>query len=588
VRLLVVLAVVALILVGVGYAFAGAENTLAPGTEIGGVDVGGMSVGGARALLERRAASLANVPVTFVAAGRAWRIRPYELGVTGDWEAAVDAAHDDAGGFGFVRGYRRLALAVFPDRISPTAHAYDAAVAYEVGLLAKAIDRPARDARLAKRELRFAVVPGQDGVQLDQSGAARVIVHALAGFGRAPVALPVRLTHPRLVAADLQAARALDQQIVSAPVTLVLGGKSRQLSRWQLAAMLLLQRDAHAKPALGGPAANAYFAKLDRTVSHPPRDATWAVDGSRVRLVAAQPGIGLYVLQTTQAVLRAAQLPTGRVAHLVVGRVAPKRSTAAARAMGITGVVGSYETFYGGVPNRIHNVDLVSHLIDDKLIAPGATFSFNQTTGDRTAAKGFLVAPVIINGELGTGLGGGVCQVSTTVFNAAYEAGLPITARTNHALYISHYPLGRDATVDYPDTDLKFVNDTPHWLLLRTFVGYSSLVVSLYGTPQHRRVVSIAAPLRVTSPPPVKRTLDRQLKPGQVVVVDSGVPAQSTQVRRLVYAPSGKLLDDTTWYSNYTAVPELVSFGPKKKKVPAAAPVTAAVGATAATGKLQP
>ena len=80
--------------------------------------------------------------------------------------------------------------------------------------------------------------------------------------------------------------------------------------------------------------------------------------------------------------------------------------------------------------------------VDGKLIAPGATFSFNQATGERTAAKGFLEAPVIINGELSTGLGGGVCQVSTTVFNAAYEAGLPITARTNHALYISHYPLG--------------------------------------------------------------------------------------------------------------------------------------------------
>ena len=83
---------------------------------------------------------------------------------------------------------------------------------------------------------------------------------------------------------------------------------------------------------------------------------------------------------------------------------------------------------------------------------------------------------MIINGELQTGLGGGVCQVSTTVFNAAYEAGLKITTRTNHALYISHYPQGRDATVNYPDVDLKFVNDTAHWLLLRTFVGSYSLV----------------------------------------------------------------------------------------------------------------
>ena len=127
-----------------------------------------------------------------------------------------------------------------------------------------------------------------------------------------------------------------------------------------------------------------------------------------------------------------------------------ERTTADAKAMGITGVVGSYYTTYGGIPSRLHNVALVAQLIDGALIAPGATFSFNGTTGERTAEKGFQEAPVIINGELQTGLGGGICQVSTTVFNAAYEAGLQIDERVNHALYISHYPLGRDATVNYP------------------------------------------------------------------------------------------------------------------------------------------
>jgi vancomycin resistance protein YoaR len=255
--------------------------------------------------------------------------------------------------------------------------------------------------------------------------------------------------------------------------------------------------------------------------------------------------------------------------------------------MGINGIVSSYETVFGGIPNRIHNVELVSHLVDGKLIAPGATFSFNGTTGARTAEKGFVAAPVIINGELQTGLGGGVCQVSTTVFNAAYEAGLPITARTNHALYISHYPLGRDATVDYPDVDLKFVNDTHHWLLLRTFVTSSSLAVNLYGTPQHRRVETETAPLRFVSPPPVKKTLDKSLEPGDRVVDDPGVPAQATWVRRRVFAPGGKLLYDSTWYSNYVAEPALVRVGPKKKKKhphpPLPASAAAAPPATAAT-----
>src|SRR5205085_1675274 len=187
---------------------------------------------------------------------------------------------------------------------------------------------------------------------------------------------------------------------------------------------------------------------------------------------------------------------------------------------------------------------LVAHLVDRHLIAPGKEFSFNRTTGERTAAKGFREAPVIINGELQTGLGGGVCQVSTTVFNAAYDAGLNITARTNHALYISHYPQGRDATVDYPNIDLKFVNDTGRWLLLRTFVTDSSLTVNLYGTPVGRRVETDTAPLVATGPPPVKRVPDSTLFKGQQVVDSAGSSPLSTSVHRRVYTPGGKLLYD--------------------------------------------
>jgi vancomycin resistance protein YoaR len=259
---------------------------------------------------------------------------------------------------------------------------------------------------------------------------------------------------------------------------------------------------------------------------------------------------------------------TNRKAELRVAPVTPERTTREAKAMGITGLVGAYETFYGGVPNRIHNVQLVSHLIDDHLIAPGAEFSFNATTGERSSDKGFREAPVIINGELKTGLGGGVCQVSTTTFNAAYEAGLPITDRTNHALYISHYPLGRDATVNYPDTDLKFVNDTEHWLWLRTFVGSSSLTVALYGAPQNRKVESEASPLVVTGPAPLKRVKDPSLFVGETVLEESGSPSRSTNVRRRVISPEGKLLYDHTWYSSYRAEPRVIRVGTKPKPAP--------------------
>ena len=263
-----------------------------------------------------------------------------------------------------------------------------------------------------------------------------------------------------------------------------------------------------------------------------------------------------------------------------------KLTTAQAEKMGINALVSDYTTIYGGIPNRIHNVELVAHLVDDKLIAPGETFSFNKTTGDRNAAKGFLEAPVIVNGEVTTGLGGGVCQVSTTVFNAAFEAGLQITDRTNHALYISHYPQGRDATVDYPDVDLKFVNDTDHWLLLRTFVNPSSLTVSLYGTPTGRKVVSTTSPLVTRGKAPIKKTIDPTLKPGEKVIDDPGEPALSTSVTRDVYAADGKLLYHNVWYSSYRSSPELLRVGPKKK--PAKAKKSAPPTTTQTTPSTQP
>jgi vancomycin resistance protein YoaR len=252
--------------------------------------------------------------------------------------------------------------------------------------------------------------------------------------------------------------------------------------------------------------------------------------------------------------------------------------------MDIKGLVASYQTFYGGEPNRIHNVQLVSHLVDKHVIAPGETFSFNGATGARTAEKGFKEAPVIINGELKTGLGGGVCQVSTTVFNAAYEAGLPILARTNHALYISHYPQGRDATVNYPDVDLKFVNDTGHWLLLRTWVGSSSLTVALYGTPVHRRVVSETAPLEVEGRPPVKRVPDPSLFAGQRVTEETGEPPRTTSVRRRVYDANGKLLYDATFYSSYRGEPTIIRVGTK----PRPEMDTTTTGTTTTTPKKKP
>ncbi len=565
-----VLAVLAAI--GIGLAFAGSADRLAHGTRVDGVDVGGLATVDAKRTLARRWQQLARTPIAFTFGSQRFTLTARELGIQPDLDAAVASAQHRGDGFGFLRGYRRLGLELFPADVSPHTHVSATPLAYELDRIAAEVDRSHRDAAIQRRGLRFIVVPGRSGSLLDRAAASRQIVASLASFSRAPVALPVRVDPPEITAASLQATRDVAATAVSAPVTLTVGPTRIKLPRWRIATMLDLSRPGSSL-RLGGPDATAELRRLERAVNRSPRDADWAVGaGGSVRVVPALPGITLDVDKSAAAILAAATRPTNRVAPLVYAEQQPKRTTAQATALGITGTVGAYETFFGGEANRIHNVQLVSHLVDRKLIAPGSTFSFNGTTGERSAAKGFLEAPVIINGELETGLGGGVCQVSTTVFNAAFVAGLPITARTNHALYISHYPLGRDATVNYPDVDLKFLNDTGHWLLLRTWVSSSSLTVALYGAPQHRRVESVTQPLRVVSPPPVKKTKDPKLAVGQTIVDDPGVPAQTTRVERKVYSPSGKLLSDESWSSYYRAVPKQVRVGAKKKPPAALSP----------------
>jgi vancomycin resistance protein YoaR len=565
------LAAVLLLLIGlvVGLVFAGPSDRIATGVKIAGVDVGGLSPAQARSLLQKRSAKLEHVPVVFVSGSHRFEITPARLGVKVNWGAAVEAAQNRGGGFGPLRGLRRLEVRLFGSEVAPPVKAWDTAVDYQLSLMAKEVDQPHRDAAVERHGLKVAVAPGQDGRLLDRDAAADVLVRALGSFSRgAAVVLPVQTDTQNVTADELGEALGQARTALSAPIRLRLGPTTWRLPRWKIAPILDLPDKGATTLALGGPGERSWIARLGHTVDRKPFDATWSVTSGGIRILPARDGLLLQREATEKAALAALLSPTDRVAKISVTTLAPSRSTEQARAMGIVGLVGSYETIYGGDPNRIHNVQLVAHLIDGTLVGPGDTFSFNDTTGERTEDKGFKEAPVIINGELGTGVAGGVCQVSTTVFNAAYEAGLGVTERTNHALYISHYPLGRDATVNYPDIDLKFVNDTSRWLLLRTFVGADSLVVNLYGTPVNRRVETEADPLTVSGPVPIQRIDDPDLLKGQSVVEESGVPPQQTSVHRLVYTATGTLLHDDTWTSYYQGEKRVIKVGTKKPPPP--------------------
>jgi vancomycin resistance protein YoaR len=564
-------AIVALsLLVVVGYAFAGSSNRIAAGVEIAGVDVGGLTSAQARQKLEKTSAKLTWVPIDFVAARKHFEVSPAQLGISFEWNAAIAKARRDGHGIGPLRGYKRLQMRLLGSHLEPSVKFSSPALKTLLSMVAKGVNKPALEPALVLDGSQPKVVSGHEGSSLDEKRAADIIIDTFESLSRGTVVLPIRTVSPSVRRSDL--VRVADQvrTVASAPVRLSLGSVRWTIPPAQIQKMLVFPHDGQRNLSIGGSATNVFLGSLAKQLDRPAKSAALAIAGRNIRVTPSRIGRVLDRKAAASAILSAALRPTHRIASLVMKNTQPRRTTEQAKAMGITGLVGSYETSFSGTANRIHNVQLVAKLIDNKFIAPGAVFSFNRTTGERNTEKGFLTAPVIVNGELIDGLGGGICQVSTTVFNAAFEAGLEIRERTNHALYISHYPLGRDATVSWPSPDLKFRNDTDHWLLLRTFSSYNTLLVALYGTPQHRKVVSEAAPLHISGAPPVKKILDPSLAVGTKVVDDPGEPSSSTNVHRRVYNADGKLLHKDAWYSTYRSSPKIVRVGTKTPKKPPA------------------
>lgn len=593
VRRIVLSALVALAAtaVAVGFAYAGSGEAIPGGVRVAGVPVGGMDADDAVRTLQAQSRRNADEPVTFVAAGRSFSFTPRQLGVTVDWRAAVEVARAEGSGFGPLRGFRRLALRASGSEVQPAVGSYDEIVASAVKAVAAKVDQVPVPASITLQGLEPSIVSGRPGRVLDRVASGKAIVAALASFDRrAPVTLPMRTQGVRVTAASLAPVVSTLRTMLSGPVRLQYAGAYVAVTPAQLASMIEVPAPGSRALKIGGPAADRVLDRLSTLVDAPAKDAdfTLGADGLPA-VVPSVPGRTLDRDATARSIIAAASRPADRTGRLAIAVAQPERTTAEALAMGVDGVVGSYVTTYGGVANRLHNVRLVARLVDDHLIAPGETFSFNRTTGERSAEKGFLEAPVIINGELQNGLGGGVCQVSTTVFNAAFEAGLPITSRTNHALYIGHYPLGRDATVDYPGIDLQFRNDTGKWIWLRAFIGDSSLRITLYGTPPERKVESTTSPLRATGPVPIEKVEDPTLPKGKRVI-DPGqtfAPPRATSIRRTVYDKAGTVLYDSVWYSTYRGEAKVVRVGTKPKAKPGkATPGVTSPGVTDPAGTM--
>jgi vancomycin resistance protein YoaR len=218
-----------------------------------------------------------------------------------------------------------------------------------------------------------------------------------------------------------------------------------------------------------------------------PRPAGFAVAGGRVRVTASRDG---RALDAATLARRLERRRGARPVRVAITAVPPSRTTAQARALRIREQVSEFRTPYTCCPPRVTNIRRAAEILDGTVVGPGGTFSLNEVLGERTTARGFVPAPQINAGELEDAVGGGVSQVSTTVFNAAFFAGMRIVTHMPHEFWISRYPPGREATISWGGPEMIFENDWDAGLLVTADADDSGITVRMYSSALGRRVAT--------------------------------------------------------------------------------------------------
>lgn len=278
--------------------------------------------------------------------------------------------------------------------------------------------------------------------------------------------------------------------------------------------------------------------EIGREIAEPPQDASFRVRSDDIiEIVPGRSGKQIdreRVLADLQKELQEGSL--SRPIELVLVEVQPRVTTAQVESYGLNGLLASFTTrFDAAQADRSYNIRIAAAALDNLLLPPGESTSFNQVVGPRSSEAGYKNAKVIVGNELVDGLGGGVCQVSTTLYNAALLAGLEIVRRSNHSLPVSYVEPGRDATVTYGYIDFVFRNSTPRHVLVKTFTGNGFLTVKVYGNRQYRKQISVRTKVLEVFPPQVIYEQDPTLPRGVQKVKQEGKPGYRVAAERVIY-----------------------------------------------------
>jgi vancomycin resistance protein YoaR len=554
-----------------------------PGVSVYGMDLTGLMADEAAYRMNGGFSYPRDGRITITYEDKSWTATPADLGLGLDLIATVNNAYAvGRSGDSLDNLQKQMAARFSGVAVAPVLQFdFGKAMAY-LNRIAAEVERPSQEAKLELHGMEVVAVPGQTGKQIDMAAMLSLIAVPIGHLADADIPLQVTEYAPEVLDASPQAeaARGLLSQdfLLSVPDPAAGDPPSWTLTPAMLADMLSFRRVSDGSGAryilaLDEGKLNALLQPLTATLSRKMENARYQFNDSTAQLELYTPskrGRELNIAQSIQSI----EAAVGQGAHgaaLAFDYLDPEiGDDKTAAALGIAGLLpngNQWTSFKGSAEARIHNITLASEQFNGVLVKPGGTFSMGAQLGDVSLDTGYAEALIILGNRTIKGAGGGVCQVSTTLFRVVFMTGFPISERHSHAYRVGYYESGDgpvhlgagfDATVFFPDVDFKFTNDSPNWILMETQVDRAAgrLYWRFYGTSDGRSVDYFSTGVTNETDPPDPRWEANSSLGQDWQQVDWAVKGADVTVTRTVYRNGAVILQDrfATHYLPWGAV----------------------------------
>lgn len=484
------------------------SDRIYPAIAVGDVNVGGMTVDEAAAAVEARAVELEHGTIAFTFNGQTWTPSLSEIGASVDVESSVDAAYDLGREDNAVSRLGFANQILKDDQSVPLRSTINPAVLDQwFDSVDADLNDPAVDARLVVEGGAVTVVPEESGTVVDREAATAFILDSLSALEPSEAELPTTVAHPLVASSDLEDARAQLERSMAAPFVVTFEGRQWEIAPTDLAQFLTIDVKSNDGVKVELTMDTERLSEFLRErfageINRPPADARigWREGEGLLALEPSTDGAALRSSAFAELVSEGFLSASGPVEVPVVV-TKPEIDSNNLEALKINSRLARGDSNYGGQRwQRDENIEVATNYLTGTLVRPGEEFSFNEAIGVINKERGFVESGVIVNGRASTGDGGGVCQVSTTVFRATILAGLPITDWAEHTQRLPIYEqdgwtAGFDASIlqweggDPSEWgDFRFLNDTGGYLLIQSWTDYPYHIVEIYGNDDGRQV----------------------------------------------------------------------------------------------------